>query len=389
MDFANPFFQGPQNFEADSAKMQIRQVYDPTHKKRPFIRRTSMVDLSRGQKPSRINRRLSGGVMPRALLLINPKSRNGNASKDKAIDILKRAGWELIHPEESTKGDFAACVRYHCDKIDCVIVGGGDGSMRAALAGVIETALPMGILPLGTANNLAKNLDIPFDLEKSCGIIATGFTRAVDVASVNGVYFFNVSGLGLSTQINKKVPHDLKKKWGPLAYAIAALKVMTRTRPFRATIEIDGKTTHVRTLQITVCNGRHYGAGLQISDEATIDDGWLDLVSLELDRWWRGLKLLPAMIKGKHDLKKGFRVGQGKEITIITRHPMALDTDGDITAVTPAHFRILPGAVKIFAPPNIERRIQAERGQAGEIEGPPRISSRRTPDRPSPVDLTH
>jgi hypothetical protein len=117
-------------------------------------------------------------------------------------------------------------IRRYQQQIDLVIVGGGDGTLNATIEAIIETQLPLGILPLGTANDLARTLAIPNSLPEACQIIASGNLRRIDLGSVNGKYFFNVASLGLSVKITQQLTKEIKRRWGIFAYAAIAFQVI-------------------------------------------------------------------------------------------------------------------------------------------------------------------
>jgi YegS/Rv2252/BmrU family lipid kinase len=175
-----------------------------------------------------------------------------------------------VQPTEENPENFPEIIRRFADKIDLVILGGGDGTIRSCLRVIKETGTVLGVLPLGTANNLARNLGIAPDLENACAVLERGEVSTIDLGVVNERLFLNVAGLGLSTQINQTVPAHLKKKLGVIGYAVSALKTLRNARQFTAQIECDGAARKVRALQITVCNGRHFGAGMTIHPDATI-----------------------------------------------------------------------------------------------------------------------
>ena len=234
--------------------------------------------------------------------------------------------------------------------MDCAIVGGGDGTINAAAFGVIEAGLPLGILPMGTANDLARTLGIPFDLDGAADVIADGITRRIDLGIVNGEPFFNVASLGLSAELAQKLTRDIKRRWGRLGYALVALNVLAHAKPFRATIASDTETVHVRTLQIAVGNGRFYGGGNAVEKDATIDDQHLDLYSLELDRAWKLALMARSFRYGQHGAWEEVRAVRAQEFDIRTRRPRPVNADGEIVTQTPAHFSIRPAAVTVFAP---------------------------------------
>lgn len=286
----------------------------------------------------------------RALLLVNRHARHGDKQLSAAIDQLQTSGFELLEESTENPGQLAELIRRYQHQVDLVIVGGGDGTLNAAVDALVETGLPLGILPLGTANDLARTLEIPNSLPEACEIIANGQVRRIDLGWVNGKYFFNVASLGLSVQITKKLTKEVKRRWGVFAYAISALQVILQTRPFRAEIRINGETIKVKTVQIAVGNGRYYGGGMAVVQDATIDDQRLDLYSLELKHWWQFIALLPAMRGGTHTNWRDVRALSGQKIQVYTRKPRPINTDGEITTHTPAEFRVIPQALAVLVP---------------------------------------
>lgn len=288
--------------------------------------------------------------LKRSLLLVNRHARHGQRRIHHAISHLRSLGFELIvefadHPQQMPD-----LIRRYRERVDLVIVGGGDGTLNAAVEGLVDTQLPLGILPLGTANDLARTLGISNSLPEACQIIANGQVRRIDLGWVNGKHFFNVASLGLSVQITQGLTKEAKQRWGVLAYAATALQVIWQARPFGAEIRWNGESIRVKTIQIAVGNGRHYGGGMTVAHDATIDDQRLDLYSLEIRHWWQVLALLPAMWRGRHSTLPGVRALHGQEIEVYTRKPRAINTDGEITTHTPARFRVIPHALPVLSP---------------------------------------
>jgi diacylglycerol kinase (ATP) len=289
--------------------------------------------------------------MPRrALLIVNAKSRSGATQRDIAVERLEAHGIEPIHVECGRREDLSPLIVKHAKDVECAIVGGGDGTLNAAAFGVIEAGLPLGILPFGTANDLARTLDIPFDLDGAAQVIAGGHTRKIDLGIVNGEPFFNVASIGLSAELAQQLTRDIKRRYGRLGYALVALKVLAQARPFRATIYSENEAARVRTLQIAVGNGRFYGGGNAVEKDATIDDHHLDLYSLELDRAWKLALMARSFRHGRHGAWNEVRAVRAKEFDIRTRKPKPVNADGEIVTQTPAHFSIRPAAVTVFAP---------------------------------------
>ncbi|WP_404789486.1 lipid kinase [Altericista sp. CCNU0014] len=287
----------------------------------------------------------------RALLLINRHARKGQQKISTVIELLRERGFDLLEREMPPSGELSNLIRQHKDRVDLVIVGGGDGTLNAAIAGLIDTQLPLGLLPLGTANDLARTLGIQADLAQACQVIAAGNTRRIDIGWVNGQHFFNVASLGLSVKITRELTKEVKQRWGILAYAVTAFKVLWKSRPFWAEVrEANGQVHSVKTIQITVGNGRFYGGGMVVASNATINDGRLDLYSLSLQHWWQMIALMPLFQRGHHASTPWSESWEGQEFYVQTRRPRSINTDGEITTSTPAHFRILPKALTVFTP---------------------------------------
>ena len=289
------------------------------------------------------------GARPRrALLMVNPKARNGGAPLDAIRTVLRQGGIEPV--ERDGDPDCSGLIKRNADGVDLIVIGGGDGTMNSAARALVETGLPLGILPLGTANDLARSLQLPLDPLEAARLITRTTPKPVDLGWVNGHYYFNVASIGFSADLAGELTAEAKKRWGTVGYAIAAFRLLRRARPFRVVIEHDGIVETVTTIQAAVGNGRHYGGGMTVQENATVDDGKLDFYSLEVKHWWRLIALLPALRRGTHGQAADVRAFETTEIRLTTRRPRPVNTDGELTTRTPAHFKVMPKAVRIFAP---------------------------------------
>ena len=289
--------------------------------------------------------------MKRALILANPHSRSAGAGVDAAAAVLHKAGTDVLRPAWREGESLSAAIERCGDKVDFVVIAGGDGSLNAAAPALIESGLPLGILPGGTANDLARTLGLPLDMIAAAKVIAAGRIRAIDVGEVNGKPFFNVASLGMSASLADRLTRETKRRWGRFAYALTATEVLIEARRFGAVIHPDeGDDVHVRSLQIAVGNGRHYGGGMIVEETAQIDDGRLDLYSLEIRDIWKLPFMALAFRKGRHRLADDVRTMSGTGFEIRTREPMPVNADGEIVTRTPAVFRVRSGAIRVFVP---------------------------------------
>ena len=294
----------------------------------------------------------------RALLLINRHARQGQKNFAQAVEILNDLDFELLTVPLKKAGQLRSIVREYGDRVDVVIVGGGDGTLNAIVDSLVEMQLPLGILPLGTANDLARTLSIPNTVSEACQVIAEGEVKYIDLGWVNGKHFFNVASVGLSVKITQNLSKNSKRRWGILAYAFSAIQAIGQTRPFKAEIRCQGESIKVKTIQIAIGNGRYYGGGMAVVEDAKIDDQRLDLYSLELEYCWQIFPLLRRLKAGRHHLLPWVRILQGEEIEIHTRKPYTINTDGELTVATPATFRVIPRALAVLSP-SVDRQSKA------------------------------
>lgn len=264
--------------------------------------------------------------------------------------MLNAAGIEVIAPPSRKRADVSALIRERAADVDAVVIAGGDGSVNAAAEGVIATGLPLGVIPMGTANDLARTLGLPTDPAAAVAVIAGGHLRAIDVGTANDCFFFNVASVGLAARIARDLKGGSKKRLGVLAYGAAAARIVTKAGPIWAELETDTGIDRVGTMQIAVGAGRHYGGGLTIHESAQPDDGQLRVVSLELDNWWELLPLVPSLLSGRTEDHKGVRSFATDRLIVRTKRKEDVDLDGDLLTKTPVEFGIRRGAVRVFVP---------------------------------------
>lgn len=262
-----------------------------------------------------------------------------------AIDVI-----EPPWPQESGAQALSDLIRRQADEVDLVVVGGGDGTLNAAARGLFDTQLPLGVLPLGTANDFARTLSIPTDPVAAAQLIVREEPRPIDLGEVNGHPFLNVASVGFSADLARALTTEAKRRFGVLGYAVVAARLLWQSRLFTAFIEHDGAVETVRTLQVSVGNGRYYGGGMAVEASASADDGRLDFYSLEVAHWWRLLALLPSLRRGTQSQWKEVRAFRTTDVVVRTSRPRPVNTDGELVTFTPAAFRVWPGAIRVYAP---------------------------------------
>jgi diacylglycerol kinase (ATP) len=292
-------------------------------------------------------------VRRRALLIVNRNSRNGASDIEAVCVRLRDAGFELLQPAPSGEQDVAALILRHRHEIGLVIIGGGDGSMNAAAPALVETGLPLGLLPLGTANDLARTLGIAPDPLQACDTICAGVRHRIDLGLVNGRHFFNVAHVGLGEQVARELSGSSKQRLGVLAYPLGLARALRAMRAFRAQLVCDGRRRQLRTIQLAVGNGRHFGGGMTVAAPARIDDGCFFLCSVAPPGWrdvLGALGRIPDLRAGRFAACDPVFVEQARCIEVHTARPMPVSADGELVAHTPARFELAAAALEVFVP---------------------------------------
>lgn len=297
---------------------------------------------------------------PRALLIANRHSRTGSSDLSAARQVLAEHGLEVVERQCAHSDDVTEAIRRECGAVDLVILAGGDGTMNSGVDALVECKLPLGILPTGTANDLARTLEIPTDLAAAAAVIGAGRRHAIDLGCVNGKYFFNAASIGLSAEVTRHHTKERKRRYRVFAYVLSLRDAWHHTRPFRARLRCDGRSVQLRAIQVTVGNGRHYGGGMTVSENAAIDDGWLDVYCLRPGSFWGLLALFPALRLGRLRHRESVRVMRGRTIEVSTRRRLPVNTDGDLTTYTPAEFKVVPGALEVFVPASYQGARKAD-----------------------------
>jgi YegS/Rv2252/BmrU family lipid kinase len=286
----------------------------------------------------------------RILLIVNEHARHGKEPLDPALEAFNEAGIEVVVERVERGRSVDQPIRRHAKEVDVIVLAGGDGTVHDAAEELIEAELPFGILPRGTANDLARAVGLPLDVRRAAEVIVAGHTKRIDVGEVNKKLFFNVAHIGLGAALDDALSDGMKKRLGPLAYTVAAALSLTKIRRFRAEIVADDKRLAVRTYGVTVGNGRFFGGAGLVAEEATIDDGLLHLFALKTKNPLQMLRLLPSLMKGRQGRFDWVETLHGSKIEIRTLRRLKIRADGKTMSETPASFSVRPGALEIFAP---------------------------------------
>jgi diacylglycerol kinase (ATP) len=290
-------------------------------------------------------------------LIFNPVAGQGNPDADLAL-IRK-----LLEPEiqlqvvltEEGQDPAEPAREIAAAGTDLVLVSGGDGTVSAIAGALLETDIPLGILPRGTANAFATALGLPLDLAAACEAILAGTTRVVDAARCNGQPLILLAGIGLEAEMVDRANRDLKNRLGMLAYLLAGVQQFQEQTAFQATIDIEGELTEVETGTITVANAAPATSVLaQGFGQVLANDGLLDVTIATPQNRLQGLNALTslfasALVNVPTNREDIIRL-RTPRLKITTEPPQKVAIDGEIIGTTPVELECLPKVLTVISP---------------------------------------
>ena len=235
-----------------------------------------------------------------------------------------------------------------------LILGGGDGSVSSVVDFLAHHDVVLGLLPLGTANDFARTLGIPSDIEGACQTIAGGWVVDVDLGLAGDNYYVNVASVGLGVGATRALSPWMKKSTGPLAYPVAAIKAFLNHQPFTARLTFpDGDHEPVeyeRLLQVAVGNGRFYGGGMVVAPESGIDDRRLDIYAIELGRRRDLIGIARYLRSGDFINIEGVHHFKTSRVRLQTDPELQINVDGELVSRTPQDFSVSHNALDVLVP---------------------------------------
>lgn len=235
-----------------------------------------------------------------------------------------------------------------------VAAAGGDGMINEVSNGLLQAAGEaeagtLGIIPVGTANDLAEMLHIPFDATTACQRLAAGATRLIDVGEVNGHYFVNNSAVGLEPVVTEA--HD-RMRWvkGNFRYILAALKTLARAKPWHMRLSWGDSSFEGFINLVSIGNSNRTGGFFYMTPHAKPDDGLLDFIYTTGLSRWQMLRLLPQTFKGTHIQHPQVAYHQTTTLSITSSPPTLIQTDGEILPgkATEIVYHLIPKKLRVI-----------------------------------------
>ncbi len=240
--------------------------------------------------------------------------------------------------------------------VDAIIVVGGDGTVRSVATYLVGKKIPLGIIPAGTFNHLAKDLKIPADLEDCLKSISKGNLATIDVAQVNGNYFFNNSSIGIYPKaVKHRKLYSWTYKW--IAMTLASLNIFKAFPLLKVNYRFEDKDFEVITPLVFISNNRYSLDLMKLAERKRLDEGKLYLYVNHCRTRWQFIKLLINVLLHKKKKTAGlFEIKEVKECTLILKKPVIdVAMDGELMRLsTPLHYEMLSSQLTVITPEDSE-----------------------------------
>ncbi|HET7277142.1 MAG TPA: diacylglycerol kinase [Dermatophilaceae bacterium] len=285
-------------------------------------------------------------------LLTNPTAGKGRGARTAAMALprLLEAGYDVRSLVGRSPEDAMELAR-QCvaDGIEALVVCGGDGMVHLGVQAVAGTDTPLGIIPAGTGNDVARYLDLPrSDPALAADIVARGKERVIDLARVGSVHFVTVLAAGFDAIVNERANAMAWPK-GQMRYNLATLAELRVLAPIPYVLELDGVEERLEATLVAVGNGPSFGGGLRITEGAELDDGMLDVVVIRPLSKLGLLRTYPKLFKGTHVHAPQYQHHRVRRVTVAAPGIVAY-ADGERIGALPLTIEVVPGALRVLVP---------------------------------------
>lgn len=290
--------------------------------------------------------------MKKVKFIYNPYSgENAILEKlDEVIRIHQEAGYSLVPYRIDKTSDLidafsdAKDGNYHY-----VLIAGGDGTVDSVVNAMAKcgVSLPIGILPVGTANDFAKFLGIPFDIKKACMRILSSEVTTVDLGRINDKYFINVASTGLFTDVSQKTDVNLKNTIGKLAYYLKGLEELPNFRKLKVKINSKEVDFDGEMYFMLVFNGKTAG-NFNLATHADATDGLLDVIVFKAIPIRELIPLFIKVLKGDHLESDNVLYFKTDSLIIESPEDIVTDIDGERGPEFPLNIKCIKGGLKIL-----------------------------------------
>jgi YegS/Rv2252/BmrU family lipid kinase len=285
-------------------------------------------------------------------LLVNPASGGGRCEGmlPKVEDELDKRHIDFrVERTRSAEHAVDQALRA-ADSGEVPVVMSGDGLIGIVGGALTGTEVPMGIIPGGRGNDLARVLGIPADPTGAVGVLAAGETRVIDVGEVNGRRFLGIASVGFDSEC-QDIANKTKLVRGRWVYAYSALRALAAWKAARFTLRIGEENLRFTGWSVAAANSGMFGGGMHLAPEASLEDGQFDVVMIGDSGKFHYVSNLPKVFKGTHVENEEVRIVRAPRFELNASRPFAVYADGEHITDLPASLRVIPRALSVVAPP--------------------------------------
>jgi diacylglycerol kinase (ATP) len=293
--------------------------------------------------------------MRRALVVLNPIAGSADADMIRQACEAHSARGLFCEIHETTPGVLIAeTVRAAVSNdFDLCVAAGGDGTVAAVASGLVHTGVPLGIIPIGTGNVLARELGIPLEVEAALSLLAgTHATRTIDAMQVGEQVFLLAIGVGISAIMMRDTHRRAKRLLGRAAYLWTGFRALFGIQPRRFDLIVDGQRSRPRAAEIMVTNSAIVGDPLvRWGPHVLLDDGCVDVCLIRARTAMDYVRIARNLLVGrrKRDPHLSF-LRSSRSIVISTSRPLPVQADGEFIGQTPVQIKVVPQAVSVIVP---------------------------------------
>jgi diacylglycerol kinase (ATP) len=289
----------------------------------------------------------------RIIILFNPTARRGKARRllEGALKVFRRQNVHFdVRESQSSQHLMELARRAREEKPDLIVTAGGDGTHHYVINGLLGSETPLGLLPMGTGNDLAKGVGMPMDVHAAAAELLNGHVREIDLARAGGVMYACIAGVGFDSTVTRYANEHARWLSGSLAYTWSLLCCMGEYRPQHLEITADGESFSEEVLFAVVGNNSSYGGGIKLAPRARLDDGNLDICIVPYLSRFELLRWVPRAYRGEHLNHPRIKYLQARKITLHPASRMELFGDGEFLQELPATIEVVPRALRVIAP---------------------------------------
>ncbi len=312
-------------------------------------------------------------------VVFNPNAgKSALKSINQALDLFEEQGHEVTLFFSKKRGGTRVLTReIAAKKPDCVVAAGGDGTINEVMDGLVGSAIPLGIIPFGTANTFALEAGIPLHTAAACSIIQGGNVRKISVGKANNRHFMMLASVGFDAEVIYRLSQHLRQNPGKTAYYFEALKGLLTFQTPAFTVQMDGGQTFT-CHGLLVSNTKAYGGRVLVSPQEQQPRPALEVCLFLKPGPIQKLRAVFSRMflkRGEHMDKEGCIFRRCTSLTIDTgKTPQHVQADGDIVTQTPCRIEVVPDALSVVLP---APGFQAPEGARDPQDAPPHRSRRR------------